>query len=484
VPVNKIDTHFNIADKKQQTKKVLTAQEELEVRRKELQKLEEKAKQERLKAEEQARLEEERKRKIAEEKAQKVKEAEEKQKQISKLLSKAEEDIEGNRLVYPKDNNAYLKYQKVLEISLEHAEAKKGIARIGNIFITESQVAIESKNFERADKLLIEAKKIMPDTANLKKAQQSLINAKEKARIEEERRVATEKAKKQKEKEEKQKRISDLLKKADENITAKRLIEPKDNNALDNYKKVLEISPEDRDAKQGIINISNALISQSQIAIGKNEFKEAEIILNEAKKISPNAKNIKQTQNLLTTAKLKAKQDIVSNLLIQMNEAIESRKFEKAKEIIATVKKLDPDSKDFQATYKHYESSYAEWQEELKRIEEIKQLLASAQKNLEKKRLTTPKGNNALEQYQRVLELEPDNVQGQEGVRVIFDRYVELAQVSSDADNYEKAEAHLNKANKILPDDSAIIEKLEELKPRLAELEERKKEKEAKRLAE
>jgi serine/threonine protein kinase/formylglycine-generating enzyme required for sulfatase activity len=591
-----------LLDKEQLEEAPLTAQEELELKRKELLLLEKKAEEEKAREEELVRLKAERERKVAEEKARKIKEEADKQKKIESLLTSAEEDINANRLVSPKDNNAYEKYKKVLELSLEHTGANEGIARIGNIFISESQLAIDSKDFKRATKLLAEANKIIPDTKLLKDKQQILSAAIEKEKIEEEKRIAAENARKIKE--EKQQKIKDLLIKADLNIKAgqlvspednnaylnykdvlkissehtgasdgllniskllitsiqaeidkkdfneadkklkeaegyfpgadsiieiknelvaakledekerarlaeekriaaekaikleeekqlkvkellgqakldieeKRLIEPLDGNALDTYKEVLELSPDNEIAKKGIIKVANALVEEAKIAIGKNDFVEAENWLTEAGKITPDSKEIKEASQLLDTARLIVKQDKAKKLLVQANESIDKNELKVAEELLAEAKDLDSDSKELKITQKRYNEITLKQQEEQKRAQEIKQLLSNAQSNIDENKLTTPEGNNALAQFRKVIEYEPTNEEAKSGIKNIFNRYLELAEKANKAEDYEKSQEYLNKANKIIPDDDSVLTLMNTLKPKIAEIEKQRKE--------
>jgi serine/threonine protein kinase/formylglycine-generating enzyme required for sulfatase activity len=595
-----------LIDKEQPEEKILTTQEELEKRRKELVLLEKKVEAERIREEKKKRLEEERKRKIAEEKAKKIKEVEEKQEQIDLLLAKANVDIEANRLTSPKDNNAYDKYQKVLELSLEHTGANDGIAKIGNIFIAEANLAIEKKDFKRASKLINEANKITPDSKDIKLAKYSLASAKEKEKTAEEKRIAAENSRKieeekqqnikalltladedikakrlispnknnaftnykkileispkhtgamkglvnvsillaaeiqavidekdflkadiriqeaveifpnsndikevqkalvaarleaKKEKarlgekkriaaekerkieEEKQKRIKVLMARADADIKAKRLIKPKDDNALGKYNEVLEQIPEHTGATEGIINIANALIGESEVLAEKKDFIEADKYLNEAVKLNADPEKIKQVRNQLDKARTEDRKEKVGELLVQANEALKAREFESVKSLLKEATILDPESKDLKLFNQSYEQQYSKWQEEKKRAEEIKQLLAAAQKNIESKRLTTPKSNNALDQYRKVLELEPDNTEAKGGVRQIFNRYIELAQRADEEEIYEKAQTYITKANEIIPNQAEALDIIDVLKPKLAEIEKIKEEAEKK----
>jgi len=71
-------------------------------------------------------------------------------------------------------------------------------------------------------------------------------------------------------------------------------------------------------------------------------------------------------------------------------------------------------------------------------------------------RLTTPAGENAFERYQRVLAIEPENVDAQRGLEAIVIRYVTLANTVMSNGELKKAERYLDSASRVLPEDKGI----------------------------
>lgn len=70
---------------------------------------------------------------------------------------------------------------------------------------------------------------------------------------------------------------------------------------------------------------------------------------------------------------------------------------------------------------------------------QLSQLLAAAATDLEANRLTTPAGNNALERYRQVAEIEPGNAAAAAGVRRIHDRYIAMATQALARDDFDAA---------------------------------------------
>ena len=96
-------------------------------------------------------------------------------------------------------------------------------------------------------------------------------------------------------------------------------------------------------------------------------------------------------------------------------------------------------------------------QEEKKQKDEvIKTLLYDAQENFNALRLASPDGNNALEKYNKVLEIEQMNNEANEGIQNVINKYIELSRTAREAKDFSRANEHLNKAEQISPNDERI----------------------------
>lgn len=86
----------------------------------------------------------------------------------------------------------------------------------------------------------------------------------------------------------------------------------------------------------------------------------------------------------------------------------------------------------------------------------IDDLLANAQDDIKALRLTSPIGNNALEKYQHVLSLDPENNTAKDGINNIVSEYIRLMDNAIAEKQFDQAGKYLNKAIQINPDHDQI----------------------------
>jgi hypothetical protein len=97
---------------------------------------------------------------------------------------------------------------------------------------------------------------------------------------------------------------------------------------------------------------------------------------------------------------------------------------------------------------------------------EIEELLAAAAKDVAELRLTTPRGSNAVEKYQSVLALDPDNDAARQGLRTVSDRYVDLAGTALARNQFAAARRYLELAQSLAPDNANVQALRRELEAR------------------
>lgn len=103
-------------------------------------------------------------------------------------------------------------------------------------------------------------------------------------------------------------------------------------------------------------------------------------------------------------------------------------------------------------------------EDELRRSRLLADILYSAKQAFADNRLQLPRGNNAYDRYQEVLELDPGNEVALAGIQEIAVRYVSLADAALALGQYDNAEALLIRAmriNSALPELAEARERLD-----------------------
>lgn len=105
--------------------------------------------------------------------------------------------------------------------------------------------------------------------------------------------------------------------------------------------------------------------------------------------------------------------------------------------------------------------SFSQEHEDLSRADfyrqkEIQRLLALAETNFKAQRLTSPKGGSAYDRYKEVLALDDKNEQARQGMVLIVNRYIELADNALDREKFDQAADYLASASTVIPEDEAI----------------------------
>jgi len=200
------------------------------------------------------------------------------------------------------------------------------------------------------------------------------------------------------------KKIASLLAQAEQDFNAQRFVKPEKANAAYNYLQVLELDPKNKQAAAGIDKIVQHYADSVRKNLQKDAVLEAETDLQIIESIAPRSATAMELRLKLQTAKDQTK---VVDVLLR-----------------------DAD-RDFAAN-----------------------------------RLTMPDGNNALEKYRQVLQIDPLNVDAKRGIQKIFDYYAEAAEKLVSAGDVDKAESVIEKMDLV---QSGSLE-AEQLRKRLDQL--------------
>jgi serine/threonine protein kinase len=153
---------------------------------------------------------------------------------VAGLLVEAETHMDNWRLRKPAEDNAYLKYQQVLELEPENHQARDGMSRIAAIYAKMAERAIKEKEFGKARGFIDESRAVAADNAGLQKLEDKLMLAIAEQQELEALAAAAKKAEK----------IDNLLALARADEEAGRIRSPVGNNALEKYQQILDLDPD------------------------------------------------------------------------------------------------------------------------------------------------------------------------------------------------------------------------------------------------
>ncbi len=188
--------------------------------------------------------------------------------------------------------------------------------------------------------------------------------------------------------------IEGLLKKAQEAFEANRLIRPGYNSSYTYLQKVLELDSDNSDAHDGIHRISSKYVQSAEHALKEGNYAEAGEFITMGLTIAPR-----------------------DSWLLSLQDNVELAKQKK-----------------------------------------IRKLFLNAQQALDKNNLTTPANDCAYKYYQDILEIEKENSHALNGLRIIANRYAELAEKAYINFNLTNAKSFVSKGLAIDPHHRKLLE--------------------------
>ncbi len=299
-----------------------------------------------------------------------------------------------------------------------------------------------------------------------------------------------------------QNKIKEILAMARDSMLAKRYKNPIGYNALAQFRAVLKIDSSNKEAKQGIFEIAKhyqfLAIQAKHNENQKQEIRFRKIVksiyrtpkaLDRFKKRLENIKKSDQKLKEIRTLSLKVKRNLmakryilpkkdnvlyycrqillidpdnkrarsaIKNLLehfIGLTELAEkNNQIEEINKYLNILISISPDSSIVQSIRRRIATAETNRQNQ----EKIKDLLLKAKNNIDSENYSTPKNNNAIAQFYKVLKLDRGNLEAKSGLQTISERYVTLAQKSIKKRQVDNAKKYLKIAYSLAPNSDNV----------------------------
>ncbi|MCC7412690.1 MAG: protein kinase [Gammaproteobacteria bacterium] len=183
-------------------------------------------------------------------------------------------------------DSALSHYRAVLALAPGDARAESGITGLAEEQLRRAALAIDAGDEAGANEALAAAGEIRPEAAGLADLRRKLTARKTAAKD--------------------AARVQRLLADAREDIAALRLTAPDGNNAVERYRQVLAIEPDNQQAHDGLVNVAERYVWLTDQAIAAADLTAADRYLNDARKLAPRAPAVGRAAQALEAAREQA----------------------------------------------------------------------------------------------------------------------------------------------------------------------------------
>lgn len=225
---------------------------------------------------------------------------------VEGMLADGRRAMDRGQLVQPEDENAYAHFSSVLEVAPRNAEARDGLRRISETFLTKARESLATGDRRGAVENLQIARRVMPEhygiavTSDLiGRHGRDLLQAaggmaaedpgraelllERAAELLPPRDAQLAQVREQIGQAKAEQELQNLLRQVDERILAERLLVPPGNSAIDLLREARRVAPDDRQVALAADRIATALLFQSLFATSSGKLEDAARYLEAAK---------------------------------------------------------------------------------------------------------------------------------------------------------------------------------------------------------
>ncbi len=386
------------------------------------------------------------------------------QQRIDTLLAQAGQNLEQGRLTEPKGDNAYEAFKAVLAIAPRSNEALAGLDRVATGLEDQARVRQSEGELYRSLALIDEGLTVSPE-------QEGLIDLREEIRVQ----ISAERARQ---------RLADNLDRANDLLQADRLIQPRGDNAWQTYKNVLSEYPDDARARAGMEEVAQRLEERVRAQLNSSQHGQALAKTDQALELFPNHPEFAALRLEIVSAQARIRRDAqIAALIDKAEQQLANGKYlaprgDSALASYRDIRALDPANTNIEQGLRTIATHFLTQGRQALDAGQARQALAAISNGLEaapgdrplldlrarihrqqaqaigqQRRLATlltkaeaqladgsltgPQGDNALETYQKVLKIDPENKVALGGIAGIPDLIYQKAQRKYEAEALE-----------------------------------------------
>ena len=218
--------------------------------------------------------------------------------EVTRLLAAAEADLEARRLTSPAGNNAWDRYQQVLEIDPANPDAIKGMERVIESYMELFAAAVEQVDFDQAESYLERIRDLHPDSPSLLAGKKQLEEAKQ--------------------------------------ARADRLAEQEHQRQAEEATRQAELE------RQWIANAIEEHMTAFEAAMQAQDLNEAAGILVQIRDLNPEAPGLAQGEERLAELERQLIEQVVEEHWVAFEAALEAEDLDESDDILNMIRDLDP----------------------------------------------------------------------------------------------------------------------------------------------
>ncbi|MDF3981537.1 formylglycine-generating enzyme family protein [Luteibacter sp. PPL201] len=134
-------------------------------------------------------------------------------------------------------------------------------------------------------------------------------------------------------------KVRPLLGKAAEQLRDGHANQPRGDSALDTYRQVLQLDPDNAVALQGVIQVQHVVLDTALAAVAQNDFKAADAALAEAAVIEPESQALQDTRGRIEGMRRQS----AAGVLAQARSALDAGNLELAQQLATQAQQISPD---------------------------------------------------------------------------------------------------------------------------------------------